>query len=118
MHTLRTILVCLAFAAADMAMPAVPNALEVIDEVDESEYHARARGAHGRRMLRLPAPRSRDHVRIAPSPTGSRRVSPNRPGGTPFASQGAPCRVVRSAHQRSKTSPRPPVSLLPVTEPR
>ena len=39
MHTLRTILVCLAFAAADMAMPAVPNALEVIDEADESEYH-------------------------------------------------------------------------------
>ena len=78
MHTLRTILVCLAFAAADMALPAVPNALEVIDEADESEYTSRG-GAHGRRMLRLPAPRSRDHVRIAPSPTGSRRVSPNRP---------------------------------------
>ena len=79
MHTLRTILVCLAFAAADMAMPAVPYALEVIDEVDENEYHSSRRGAHGRRMLRLRAPRSRDHVRIAPSRTGSRRVSPNRP---------------------------------------
>jgi len=75
MHTLRTILVCLAFAAADMAMPAVPNALEVIDEVDESAYHSSRRGAPGGRMLRLPAPRTRDHVRIAPSPTGSRRVS-------------------------------------------
>jgi hypothetical protein len=79
MHTLRTILVCLAFAAADMALPAVPNALEVIDEADESEYHAARRGAHGRKMLRLPASRSRDHVRIAPNPIGSRRLSPNRP---------------------------------------
>jgi hypothetical protein len=79
MHTLRTILVCLAFAAADTAMPAMPSALEVIDEVDESEYHTARRGAHGGKMLRLPAPRSRDHVHIAPNPTGSRRVSPNRP---------------------------------------
>lgn len=79
MRTLRTILVCLAFAAADMALPAVPNALEVIDEADESEYHASRRGAHGRRLHRLPAPRARDHVRIERSPTGFRRVSPNRP---------------------------------------
>jgi hypothetical protein len=79
MPTLRVILVCLAFAAADMAMPAVPNALEVIDEADEREYHTSRRGAHGGTMLRLPAPRSRDHVRIAPSPTGSHRVSSNRP---------------------------------------
>src|SRR4030095_2418184 len=77
MHTLRTILACLAFAAADMALPAVPHALEVIDEADESEYHASRRGAHGRRMLRLSAPRTRDHVRIERVPTGPRRVSPH-----------------------------------------
>jgi hypothetical protein len=79
MRTLRTILVCLAFAAADMAVPAMPNALEVHDEADESGYHVSRRGAPRQRMLRLPAPRTRDRVHIAATPAGSRRVSPDRP---------------------------------------
>src|SRR4029450_13615863 len=81
MRTLRTILVCLAFAAADMAVPAMPHALEVHDEADESGYHVSRRGAPGQRMLRLPAPRTRDRVHIAATPAGSRRVSPDRPAG-------------------------------------
>src|SRR4029450_13450012 len=79
MHTLRTILIVLAFAAADMALPAMPSALEVHDEGDESGYHVSRRGAPGQRMLRLPAPRSRDGVHIAPTPTVSRRPAPSRP---------------------------------------
>ena len=55
MRTLRTILVCLAFAAADMAVPAMPDALEVIDEVDEVEYHPSRRACTGEQTLaRLP----------------------------------------------------------------
>jgi len=78
MHTLRTILLVLAFAAADLAVPAVPSALEVADEADESSYHVSRRGASGRRVLRLPAPRTRDRVHITPSPTGARPTSPAR----------------------------------------
>ena len=103
MHTLRTILVCLAFAAADMAMPAVPNALEVIDEVDESEFHAARRGAHGRR-LRLPAPRTPDHVRIAPSPTRSPRLAPSRP---------AAHRSLRKAPPAASSDPAPAIEDQP-----
>ena len=79
MRVLRTILVCLAFAAADMALPATPSALEVSDEADETGYHVTRRGAPGRRLIRLPAPRTRDRVHRAPTPAGSRRVSPVGP---------------------------------------
>jgi len=78
MHTLRTILLVLAFAAADLAVPVMPSALEVADEADESSYHVSRRGASGRRVLRLPAPRTRDRVHITPSPTGARPTSPAR----------------------------------------
>ena len=104
MHMLRTILVCLAFAAADMALPAVPTALEVIDEVDESSHHASRRGAHGRRMLRLPAPRTRDHVRIAPTPSSSNRVSPNRP---------AAHRSIRKVPSAASSDPAPAIEDQP-----
>ena len=78
MRTLRMILLVLAFAAADLAVPAVPSALEVADEADESSYHVSRRGASGRRVLRLPASRTRDRVHITPSPTGARPTSPAR----------------------------------------
>jgi hypothetical protein len=78
MRTLRTILLVLAFAAADLAVPVVPSALEVTDQGDETGYHVSRRGAPGRTMLRLPTPRTRDRVHVAPSPRGQRPVSPDR----------------------------------------
>jgi hypothetical protein len=77
MRTLRTILLVLAFAAADLAVPMVPNALEVTDQGDDSGYHVSRRGAPGRRMLRLPTP-TRDSVNVTPRPRGARPTSPDR----------------------------------------
>jgi len=78
MATLRMILVVLAFAAADLAMPAIPSALEATDQADDSGYHVSRRGASGQPMLRLSAPRTRDRVHVAPTPRGPRRVSSER----------------------------------------
>ena len=78
MRMLRTILLVLAFAAADLAVPMVPNALEVTDPGDDSGYHVSRRGAPGRRMLRLPAPRTRDRVNVTPPPRSARPASPDR----------------------------------------
>jgi hypothetical protein len=78
MRMLRTILLVLAFAAADLAVPMVPNALEVTDPGDESGYHVSRRGGPGRRMLRLPTPRTRDRVNVTPPPRGARPASPDR----------------------------------------
>ena len=79
MRTLRTILLLLAFAAADLAVPMVPSALAVQDQGDDSGYHVSRRDALGRTMLRLSTPRARDRVQVAPSPRGQRPVSPGRP---------------------------------------
>ena len=78
MRTLRMILLVLAFAAADLAVPVVPSALEVTDQGDETGYHVSRRGAPSRTILRLPTPRTRDRVHVAPSPRGQRPVSPDR----------------------------------------
>jgi hypothetical protein len=78
MRTLRMILVLLAFAVADLAVPAVPSALEATDQADDSGYHVSRRGASGPRILRLPRPRTTDRVQVAPSPRGQRPVSPGR----------------------------------------
>ena len=50
MRMLRTILLVLAFAAADLAVPVGPSALEVADQVDDSGYHVSRRGGPGRTM--------------------------------------------------------------------
>src|SRR5262245_11202005 len=78
MRTLRMILVLLAFAVADLAVPAIPSALEVHDQTDDSGYHVSRRGASGPRMLRLPTPRTPDRAQVARSPRGQRPVSPGR----------------------------------------
>jgi hypothetical protein len=78
MHTLRTILVMVLFAAADMAMPVAPTALEAHDEAEESGHHGSRRNGSGRRMIRLPAPQTRDHVHVVRPATTARRVSPAR----------------------------------------
>src|SRR5215470_20084372 len=78
MRTLRMILLVLAFAAADLAVPAIPSALEATDQADDSGYHVSRRGAPAQPMLRLPTPRTGDRVHVAPSPRGQRPVSPGR----------------------------------------
>jgi hypothetical protein len=78
MRTLRMILMVLAFAAADLAVPATPSALEAADQADDNGYHVSRRGVSGQPMLRLPAPRTRDRVHVAPAPRGQRPVSPDR----------------------------------------
>lgn len=51
MRTLRVLLICLGFAAADVVLPVAPNALEVLEEAAE-EHHRVRRGAL-RRALTL-----------------------------------------------------------------
>jgi hypothetical protein len=51
MRTLRVLLICLGFAAADLVLPVAPSALEVLEEADE-EHHRVRRGAL-RRALTL-----------------------------------------------------------------
>jgi hypothetical protein len=79
MRTLRMILMVFAFAAADLTVPAVPSALAATDQTDDdSGYHVSRRGASEPRMLRVPTPRTRGHVHVAPPPRGQRPVSPGR----------------------------------------
>jgi hypothetical protein len=79
MRMLRMMLLVLAFAAADLPVPAVPSALAATDQTDDdSGYHVSRRGASEPQMLRLPAPRTRDRVHVAPSPRGPRPMLPGR----------------------------------------
>src|SRR5262245_32979966 len=97
MRTLRMIFVLLAFAAADLAVPGIPSALEATDQADDSGYYVSRRGASAQRMLRLPTPRTGDRVHVAPSPTGLRPLTPGRAAASrsirkvpPVASDPAP----------------------------
>ena len=77
MRTFRMILLALAFAIGDAAVPATPDALEVADEVDEVGHPVARRDAGGQTLARLPVP-----AKCAPASaavTRPRRVAPARP---------------------------------------
>jgi hypothetical protein len=81
MRTLRLILLALAFAVADAAVPATPDALEVADEVDEVGHPVTRRDTQEQPLTRLPvpvtcAPANAVTLRVVP-----RRVAPARPVG-------------------------------------
>src|SRR5262245_32789685 len=78
MQTLRMILLVLAFAAADLVVPAIPSALEATDQTDDSGYHVSRRSPAAPRMLHLPTPRTRERAHVVPPPRGQRSVSPDR----------------------------------------
>lgn len=79
MRTLRMILFALAFAAADAAVPATPDALEVADEVDEVGHPVSRRDTGEQTLARLPVPAKCAPASAAVTRPGPRRVAPARP---------------------------------------
>jgi hypothetical protein len=77
MRTLRMIFLALAFAVADSAVPATPDALEPVDEVDEVGHPVARRGAPEQTLARLAAPAKYAPVRVATRPR-IRRATPAR----------------------------------------
>jgi len=79
MRTLRMILFALAFAAADAAVPATPDALEVADEVDEVGHPVGRRDTGEQTLARLPVPAKCAPASAAVTRPRPRRVAPARP---------------------------------------
>ena len=79
MRTFRMILLALAFAVGDAAVPATPDALEVADEVDEVGHPVARRDNGEQPLARLPVPAKCGPTSAAVTRPGPRRIAPARP---------------------------------------
>jgi hypothetical protein len=79
MRTLRLILLTFAFAVADAAVPAPPDALEVADEVDEVGHPVTRRDTQEQPLARLPVSARYTPARVTTSRLIPHRVAPVRP---------------------------------------
>ena len=78
MRALRLILLALVFALADAAIPAVPDALEACDEVDDVGHPVTRRDTQEQPLARLPVPARCAPVSVTTLRPLVRRVAPAR----------------------------------------